>query len=125
MSGVGLGRVFVSRHVYFVILTEILGEEPYPGTLNIDVGMSTRDVELLCEPHHVKSIIHSGSVLGGFKYWLGTVGADSGSPVDVLVLRPDLSRHGPRVLELVSSKYLRGALGLKDGDYVCVDLRCQ
>lgn len=121
----GLGRKFVSRHIFLVILTEILGEEPYPGTLNVDVGVPVRDVELLCEPQRVKSVIHDGSVLGGFRYWLGAAWTDSSSPVDVLVLRPDLSRHSPSVLELVSSKYLREALGLKDGDYLYVDVRCR
>lgn len=117
--------MFVTRHIYFLILTEILGEEPYPGTLNIDVGVPMRDIEQSCEPNYVKSVVHSGNVLGGFKYWLGTVAADSGSRINVLVLRPDLSRHGPCVLELISSTYLRGALGLRDGDYVQVDLRCR
>lgn len=105
-------------------MTEILGEEPYPGTLNIETNLPTEVIESRCTPQYIKSVISGSDVLGGFKYWLGRIGADSTQFIDVLILRPNLSRHGPNVLEVVSSKYLRGVLGLKDGDHLYVELRC-
>ncbi|MCX8209279.1 MAG: DUF120 domain-containing protein [Sulfolobales archaeon] len=124
-SGLGVGRVFVGKHVYYVVLTEILGEEPYLGTLNIEVNLPVDEVESCCRPHYVKSVVSSGSVLGGFKYWFGRVGSDPHNSIRVLVLRPSLSKHDSRVLEIVSSKYLREVLGLKDGDRVYVELMCR
>lgn len=125
MSGLGVGRMFVNKHVYYIVLTEILGEEPYPGTLNIETDLSVGDVESLCMPQYVKSVIFGGDVLGGFRYWLGGINTSTAHTINVLVLRPNLSRHGSNVLEVVSSKYLRGLLGLRDGDHIYVDLRCR
>ncbi|MEM1623450.1 MAG: DUF120 domain-containing protein [Sulfolobales archaeon] len=124
MSGLGLGRTFVNKHVYYIILTEILGEEPYPGTLNIGTSFSVEEIEARCSPQYIKSVISGSNVFGGFRYWLGKISTDAANPIDVLVLRPNLSRHSSNVLEVVSSKYLRGVLSLEDGDYVYVDLRC-
>ncbi|MEM2006434.1 MAG: DUF120 domain-containing protein [Sulfolobales archaeon] len=124
MSGLGLGRIFVNKHVYYIVLTEILGEEPYPGTLNIETSLSVAEIETYCLPQYIKSVISGSNIFGGFKYWLGKISTDTTGSIDVLVLRPNLSRHGSNVLEVVSSKYLRGLLGLEDGDYVYVDLRC-
>ncbi|MEM4775486.1 MAG: DUF120 domain-containing protein [Sulfolobales archaeon] len=124
MSGLGLGRTFVNKHVYYIILTEILGEEPYPGTLNIGTSFSVEEIETRCSPQYIKSVISGSNVFGGFRYWLGKISTDAANPIDVLVLRPNLSRHSSNVLEVVSSKYLRGVLSLEDGDYVYVDLRC-
>ncbi|MEM0065684.1 MAG: DUF120 domain-containing protein [Sulfolobales archaeon] len=124
MSGLGLGRIFVNKHVYYIVLTEILGEEPYPGTLNVETGFSVEEIEARCSPQYIKSVISGSDIFGGFKYWLGRISTDAADSIDVLVLRPNLSRHSSNVLEVVSSKYLRGALGLEDGDYVYVDLRC-
>ncbi|MCX8184629.1 MAG: DUF120 domain-containing protein [Sulfolobales archaeon] len=125
MSGLGVGRVFVGKHVYYVILTEILGVEPYLGTLDIEIDLAVDEVESLCRPQYIKSVVFSGSILGGFRYWFGKIGSSLQNSIDALILRPDLSKHGPRVLEIVSSVYLREALGLKDGDRVYIELMCK
>mgnify|MGYP001772872333 CR=1 FL=1 len=124
LRGLGVGRTFVSKHVYYVILTEILGEEPYPGTLNVEVELPVDEIERRCAPQFMKSVIFDGSVFGGFRYWLGRISGGAGCAASALILRPDLSRHPRKVLEVVSSKYLRGHLGLSDGDYVSLELRC-
>ncbi|MEM4936248.1 MAG: DUF120 domain-containing protein, partial [Sulfolobales archaeon] len=88
MSGLGLGRTFVNKHVYYIILTEILGEEPYPGTLNIGTSFSVEEIEARCSPQYIKSVISGSNVFGGFRYWLGKISTDAANPIDVLVLRP-------------------------------------
>lgn len=124
IKGLGVGRLFVAKHIYYIVLTEILGEEPYPGTLDIEAELSVDEIESHCISQHIKSVIFNGNIFGGFRYWLGRISKEFDQAVDVLVLRPDLSKHGQNVLEVVSSKYLRGCLGLSDGDHINLELRC-
>jgi len=122
--GIGVGRQFVGRHIYYVILTEILGEEPYLGTLNVRVEVPVEEIERRCAPQHVKTVISNGSIFGGFRYWLGKVAKNPDRVVDALIVKPDLSKHGSNIIEVISSKYLREYLGVGDGDYVEVELKC-
>lgn len=123
-GGLGVGRQFVGKHIYYVTLTEILGEEPYLGTLNVRIDVPVEEIEKQCAPQHIKTVISNGDILGGFRYWLGRVIKNSDHAVNVLVVKPDLSKHGSNVIEVISSKYLREYLGVKDGDYIDVELRC-
>lgn len=123
-KGLGIGRQFVGKHIYYIILTEILGEEPYLGTLNVRVEVPVEEIERLCTPQHVKTVISNGNILGGFRYWLGNVAKNDDIRADALIIKPDLSKHGSNIIEIISSKYLREYLGLKDGDYIDIELRC-
>jgi len=60
---------------------------------------------------------------GGLIIWNGKLvrGSDG---VNVLVIRPLRSRHGPEVLEVISELYLRGRLLLNDGDDVELIINC-
>ena len=124
MSGSGHGRYFVSLPIYYLLFTEILNEEPYPGTLNVEVNTPVSDIERLCRPQSVRNVLFEGRLYGGFRYWLGSVGRDGAPAVDAVVVRPNLSKHHEGVLEVVSSKYLRELLNVRDGDYVQLELRC-
>ena len=124
VSGPGRGRYFISLPIYYLLFTEILNEEPYLGTLNVDVGAPVSNIERLCKPQFVRNVFFEGKLYGGFRYWLGSIGRDNTATADVVVVRPNLSKHHEGILEVVSSKYLRELLRLRDGDYVWLELRC-
>jgi len=124
VSGPGRGRYFISLPIYYLLFTEILNEEPYPGTLDIEVGTPVSDIERRCRPQFVRNVLFERRLYGGFRYWLGSISKDGATVVDVVVVRPNLSKHHEGVLEVVSSKYLRDLLKVRDGDRVQLELRC-
>ncbi len=127
VRGVQEGRKYTSMPVYNILLTELLGETPFPGTLNIETDLTYLELSDLCPPSQIRSIYMEGREYGGFYYWMGYLippEGSSGERVRVLVLRPFLTVHGERVLELVASKGLRELFRLNDGDVVSVDLVC-
>ena len=109
-SGLGKGKYFLSLEVYRGIFKGVLGEEPYPGTLNLEFEQK---LELR------NSFYPAGH--GGFDFEYCKLRKD-GKEVRAVIIRPHMSSHSRNVLEVVSEKYLRDYLGLKDGDYVKVEV---
>lgn len=110
----GIGEAVFYVRLYSEYFRGVLGADPYPGTLNILVDSCDVVQGVFSESHLVKPLkpnlapayIRRG-VLGGFS---------------VVVVKPLVTRHDCRVLEIVSSVKLRDVLGLKDGDVVEVEL---
>ena len=123
VKGFGEGAKYVLKPVYNLLLTELLDEKPYPGTLNVEVGVSYKELVKECSPSHIKSVLIDGSERGGFYYWFGEV-LEEGKSMNALILRPFLSRHADTVLEAVSGLNLRSELGLRDGESVRIKLIC-
>ncbi len=123
VSGLGEGAKYVSMPIYNILLTELLDEPPFPGTLNLKTGLSYRFLIDECPPSHIRNIIINGVERGGFYYWFGDI-MKSRDKLTVLVLRPFLSKHSEDVLEVVSSVNLREALDVGDGDSLEVHLIC-
>lgn len=123
IRGFGEGAKYVSKPVYNLLLTELLDEQPYPGTLNVETGVSYKKIVKECPPSHVKSVLIDGVERGGFFYWFGDV-LQKDKRVMALILRPFLSRHMETVLEIVSGMNLRKELGLDDGASVMIKLIC-
>ncbi len=125
-SGVGEGARYVSMPVYNLLLTELIDEVPYPGTLNIIVESSYKDIILECKPLQIKSVVMNGNEYGGFYYWFGKIvnpreGLEDDS---ALIVRPFLTTHPENVIEVIASSNLRRKLRLRDGDAVIVKLIC-
>ncbi len=123
IRGFGEGAKYVSKPVYNLLLTELLDEQPYPGTLNVEVGISYKEIVKECPPSHVKSVLMDGVERGGFFYWFGDV-LQENKKVMSLILRPFLSRHAETVLEVVSGMNLRKELALGDGAPLRIKLIC-
>jgi len=112
VSGIGEAGFYVK--LYSDYFKELLGEEPYPGTLNIVIDSCSVLGEVFSDNHLVKprkpglapAYIRRG-VLGGF---------------NVVVVKPLVTRHDCRVLEVVSTIKLRDVLGLRDGDVIEIEL---
>jgi len=121
VSGLGEGAKYVTMPVYNILLTELLDETPYPGTLNIDIQKSYEELLEECPSLQIKSVVMNGHEYGGFHYWFGNI---VGPDIHVLVLRPFLTKHPENVLEIVAEKNLRKELGLRDGSVIKVKLIC-
>lgn len=92
----------------------ILGVEPYPGTLNIKLDKCMEEITSSIKP----------TIIPPPRQGLGFVYAYRGfiRGIKVLVVKPELTKHDCRVVELVSTVKLREVLNLADGDIVEVEL---
>lgn len=126
-SGSGVGRKYISMPIYSGVLTEILKAKPFEGTLNISLNdLSVGELTLRCAPNIVDNISFEGCIYGGFYYWYcRIVNVHNGMSEDVIALRPFRTKNPQNVVEVVSNKYLREVLILKDGDEVLLEFTCQ
>jgi riboflavin kinase, archaea type len=116
-SGMGKGRYYVGHPEYQRRFKESLGYAPYAGTLNIKL----EDEPVIEKLKEIRSV--GGSKVEGF-----TIGGESFSALRcfdgelkgerVALLFIDVTYYNETVAELISPAYLRGKLGLRDGDLV-------
>ena len=116
-SGMGKGRYYVGHPEYQRRFKECLGYQPYAGTLNVkleDPSIIRRLKELRSED----GVKVEGFTLGGESFSpLTCFGGDlRGEKVTLLFI--DVTYYNETVAELISPTYLRGKLGLRDGDLV-------
>jgi len=106
-SGLGKGGFFLSRDPYKSFFRGLLGKNPYPGTLNVELDIDWREVLPL------KNYFQPVN-MGGLWYSLGEI-----KDLLIVIIRPKKSGHPNNIVEIVASEYLRGYLNLKDGDEIC------
>ncbi len=115
-SGIGKGRYYVGHPEYQRRFESALGYRPYPGTLNVKLdGESVGGMKALraSEGTKVESFVAGGESFSALECFDGYMGTER---VTLLVI--DVTHYDESVAELISPAYLRGALGLKDGDEV-------
>ena len=122
-TGFGEGAKYVSIPLYNILLTELLDQQPYPGTLNVEVEKPYTKLIEECPALQIKSLIMDGVERGGFYYWFGNL-IYKDRKLEVLVIRPFLTKHKENTLEIVSGINLRDELKLKDGHIISVKLLC-
>lgn len=129
VSGKGVGSKFVSLRVYNELLTALLGDKPFSGTLNVVLnGLDISRIIIICPPYTINDIVSDNEVYGGLYYWYCRVSKSSGDRAyeeSAIVLRPFRSSHHGSVVEIVSTKYLRSAMNLADGDIVTIKFLCR
>ncbi|HEY7587946.1 MAG TPA: DUF120 domain-containing protein [Thermoplasmata archaeon] len=114
-SGLGEGAFYMRQKGYKDQFRKKLWFEPYEGTLNLKIaGGDLAKLEILRESPgiEISGFEGGGRTFGGAKCSLATL-----DHLDCAVILPIRSHHSD-VLEVISKHYLRGALGLKDGDRV-------
>jgi riboflavin kinase len=123
-DGFGEGAAFVELDGYKDQFAEVLGYEPYPGTLNVvltdDTPESIEDMADL-EPLVVEGWSDGDTEYGPVYCYPATLQA-GGDSEPVHVVRPVRTRHDEATLELLSSHNLRNRVGLESGDPVTVDV---
>jgi riboflavin kinase, archaea type len=105
ISGVGEGAYYVSA--YSKKFKEILGWEPYPGTLNVCAEAN---------------LVHKGIYLPPFDSFSGVRVIPcrvSGKPAAIAI--PDKTRH-KGIIEIISTENLRKSLSLEDGDTLTIQI---
>lgn len=118
-TGIGEGRYYISRPEYAARLTELLGKEPYAGTLNVHVGLIEKERFLISIPlTEVPGFSSHGRTYGAVQFYPVTVqGRDCG------LIIPTRRGHGPEKVELVAPFNMRQALQLHDGDEIVIERR--
>jgi len=118
-SGLGEGAYYVSQPGYKQQFATKLGFEPYPGTLNVRVREEDQAEVRMLEASPfilVEGFTDGGRSFGPAKCFHGKI-ADK---VEIAFIFPVRTHYSGDVVEIISSKYLRDALRLKDGDVVKV-----
>ena len=116
-SGMGKGRYYVGHPEYQKRFRERLGYEPYAGTLNVKLE-DEDTIRRLKEARGADGVKVEGFALGGESFSPLTCfeGELRGERVTLLFI--DVTYYNESVAELISPVYLRGKLGLRDGDLV-------
>jgi len=116
-SGMGKGRYYVGHPEYQRRFRECLGYAPYPGTLNIKLEDSAV-IKKLNELRSRDELRVEGFTLGGESFSALTCFDGNLRRERVTLLFIDVTYYNETVAELISPVYLRGRLGLRDGDLV-------
>ncbi len=148
-SGLGRASIFMAQPHYQEQFLAILGEQAWPGTLNLNVeesdlskfismrkkaGIDTlgiseslmdesenidlSEVELL----RIRGFLRDGKSFGGANAILCKIRSSNSDFISSAILIPDLTRHVD-VVEIISSKYLRESMNVKDGDLVNIEIK--
>ncbi len=120
-QGLGEGAYYIGLEGYKTQFAKALGFDPYPGTLNLKLESASqveRKKELRgFEGLRIEGFQRDGRTYGGARCYRATVGK-KGLPAAVLVI--DRTHYDDSVLEIISPHFLRGDLGLKNGDLLDV-----
>jgi riboflavin kinase len=117
VTGLGEGRYYISREGYRKAFSSLLGFDPYPGTLNIDVDPIDR--EKVAELKDLDGLLippfeSEGRTFGAVKCFRAQL-----QGVEAAAIFP-LRSHHVNVIELISPHALRETLSLADGAEVQV-----
>jgi riboflavin kinase len=112
VSGTKQGAYFVSK--YRDKLVDLLGFEPFPGTLNIELPLPP---QLPVRSRFISSWTEDGVEYGFVSCYPCTI-----KRLQCAVVIPDKARHSNRVIEVISPFALKTKFGLKDGDYLELEL---
>ncbi|MCD6523326.1 MAG: CTP-dependent riboflavin kinase [Candidatus Diapherotrites archaeon] len=112
VSGSKEGAYFISK--YTDKLEKITKFHPFPGTLNIECNVAPNYPS---RGHFISSWTEGGKRFGAV--WL--------YPCILLntrgyVIVPEMARHAPNIIEVISPYCLRHKFNLKDGDYLEVEV---
>ena len=120
-SGMGKGSYYVGHPEYQKRFRQTLGYAPYPGTLNVKLSNPETMEELKRmrgrDGVKIDRFTKDGESFSGLTCFDGEL-----LGVRVTMLFIDVTYYNETVAELISPEYLRGKLGLNDGDRVTFDL---
>lgn len=119
VTGLGEGRYYISREGYRKAFGQMLGFDPFPGTLNIEVEPTDRDKvgELKDETGMLVPEFQSeGRTFGAVKCFRADIGG-----IEAAVIFP-LRSHHTHTIEIISPVNLRETLELGDGTEITVKI---
>jgi len=113
-SGLGKGRVFLSLEPYRKALEKLIGQEVYPGTLNLRVALEEWRKLYESATFFIPSFVLEGRRYGTVK----AVPVELNGGIPGAVLFPEKGIR-PALLEIASPHSLREYFSLRDGDPFC------
>lgn len=118
-TGLGEGRYYISREGYRKAFNRILGFDPYPGTLNVEVEPIDR--EKVAELKDQEGLLipefeSEGRTFGAVKCFRAEL-----QGMEAAAIFP-LRSHHTNVIEIIAPQHLREALSLVDGAEVQVKM---
>ncbi|HOT07867.1 MAG: Riboflavin kinase [Methanosaeta sp. PtaB.Bin039] len=116
VSGLGEGQYYISHDGYRSQFREVLGFDPYPGTMNLK--LSQPFVLGQGESQKIRGFSDHSRTYGGCLCIAARVGE-----IECAVVRPERSAYPADLMELIAPVNLRETLRLSDGDVVEVVLR--
>jgi len=108
VSGLGEGAKYVL--LYREAFIRYLGINPYPGTLNIDVGHDASEALAKAKSIAIPPPSPGYGEVHAYRAFF--------NGLQVYVIKPVITRHSRNIIEVVSSLNLRRKLGLRDGSLV-------
>ena len=112
-SGMGKGAVFLSIGYYKDNIREKLGFNPYPGTLNLEVGKGQQAQLRTITPIKIESFKKNGKTYGGASCYKIKVNG-----IEAAIIIPDLTEHEENMVEIIAPINLKSKLKVGDGDKV-------
>ncbi|MFC7047115.1 DUF120 domain-containing protein [Halobacteriaceae archaeon GCM10025711] len=124
-SGMGEGRHYIALPGYMAQFEEKLGYTPFEGTLNVELGETSRrerSAMATLEPVHIDGWEDDERTYGPAVCYPATVSAGGDTYGSTHVIAPERTHHDDDQLELIAPVKLREELGLDDGDVVTVEV---
>lgn len=112
--GLGEGGFYVAK--YMGEFEKALGFKPFQGTLNIELVNPVEDLSE-CRGVFIRPPTPDYAPVLAYKALVN-------NEVEVFIVKPFKTRHGSRIIEIISKHKLRDVLGLKDGDIIEVSILC-
>src|SRR3989338_4651590 len=109
-SGLGKGAVFMSIDYYKKNVEEKLGFDPYPGTLNLNIGKSAASLLKKLIPIRIEGFKKGSRSFGGAGCYKIRINSISGS-----IIVPDLAENEENIIEIIAPVNLKSELKIKDG----------
>jgi riboflavin kinase, archaea type len=116
-SGMGKGKYYVGLPEYQRRFEAALGYRPYPGTLNVKLS-DRKVIERLGELRRSGGTKIPGFTLEGEQFSSLTCVDGTLADERITLLFIDITHYNETVAELISPVYLRGKLGIRDGDEI-------
>jgi riboflavin kinase len=119
ITGLGEGQYYLRRQQYRRQFSDVLGFEPYEGTLNLRV--SEQEMESLEAVPESKRMAIEGFEAEGRSFGEAECIPVGVRGIDCAIVLPKRS-HYTNVLEIISAENLRQRFGLNDGDEIVVEI---
>lgn len=122
-SGSGEARQYLTLSGYLEQFKTLLGYEPYPGTLNIDLNeesVKEREQMSTVDSIGISSWEDEDRTYGSVFCYPATLRVDGDMYQPAHTITPERTHHGKDKLEVLAPDRLRAELELEDGDEVTV-----
>ena len=119
VSGAKQGAFFTQLDWVKAQCAEKLGFTPWPGTLNLEIPVDSLSLIEELRPEEGIELVPPDS-----NYCSGRVFPVSveGIPGAIVLPAEDVRVHGKNIIEIISPKWLKEALGVKDEDWVTLTI---